>query len=173
MRKLYHERLMSEQVAINSLAFAQDHSVLSGAVHVDSLPRLAVALMAGNVNLNYIIEGGVAVRPYLRLKLTADLPLLCHRCAQIFNWHLETECQVWLAQSEAELDVWDRVADGLADAMLAEDKFDWQAWLEEEVLLALPVSPVHPDDGCLATAEQGKSERPNPFAVLATLKRQH
>ncbi|NOT18218.1 MAG: hypothetical protein HOP20_09180 [Sulfuriferula sp.] len=140
---------------------------------MDSLPRLAAALMAGDVNLNYIIEGGVAVRPYLRLKLTADLPLLCHRCAQIFKWHLDTECQVWLAQNEAELDVWDKVADGLADAMLAEDKFDWQAWLEEEVLLALPVSPVHPDDGCLATAEQGKSERPNPFAVLATLKRQH
>lgn len=164
---------MSEQVVIHSLAFAQGNSVLSGSISVDKLPRLMVALMARTANVSYIIKGGVAVRPYLRLKLSGDLPLLCHRCAQVFNWHLETECQVWLAQDEAELIAWDREADGLADAMLAEAQFDWQAWLEEEVLLALPVSPVHPDDGCSTTVEQGKSERPNPFAVLATLKRQH
>ncbi|MEQ1668897.1 MAG: DUF177 domain-containing protein [Sulfuriferula sp.] len=164
---------MSEQVVIHSLAFAQGNSVLSGSISVDKLPRLTAALMARAANVSYIIKGGVAVRPYLRLKLSGDLPLLCHRCAQVFTWHLETECQVWLAQDEAELMAWDREADGLADAMLAEAQFDWQAWLEEEVLLALPVSPVHPDDGCSATAEQGKSERPNPFAVLAALKRQH
>lgn len=164
---------MSEQVVIDSLAFAQGNSVLSGSIGVDKLPRLMAALVARAANVSYIIKGGVAVRPYLRLKLSGDLPLLCHRCAQVFTWHLETECQVWLAHDEAELMAWDREADGLADAMVAEAQFDWQAWLEEEVLLALPVSPVHPDDGCSAIAEQGKSERPNPFAVLATLKRQH
>jgi uncharacterized protein len=173
MGKLYHERLMSEQVVIDSLAFAQGNCVSSGNISVENLPRLRDALMARAANVSYVIEGGVAVRPYLRLKLSGDLPLLCHRCAQVFNWHLDTECQVWLAQNVDELTAWDREADGLADAMLAEVKFDWQAWLEEEVLLALPVSPVHPDDGCSAIAEQGNNERPNPFAALAALKRQH
>mgnify|MGYP002795029705 CR=1 FL=1 len=158
---------------MDSLAFALNKSIMNGAVTADMIPRLMDAVIGDVINLSYTIKGGVKVRPYLALSLSGDLSLLCQRCAQPYLWHLELECQVWLAQDESELGTWDREADGLADAMLADEEFDWQAWLEEEVLLALPVSPVHPNDGCPELAGQGKSERPNPFAVLAALKRQH
>ncbi|WP_189941785.1 YceD family protein [Sulfuriferula thiophila] len=146
---------------------------MNGVITVGELPRLMEATMSDVGTLSYIMTGGVNVRPYLSLKINGDLSLLCQRCARPFLWHLQLECLVWLAHDERELDAWDREADGLADAMLADERFDWQAWLEEEVLLALPVSPVHPNDGCPDLAGQGKSERPNPFAVLAALKRQH
>lgn len=164
---------MSEQAVIDSLAFARNKSTMNGVITVGELPRLMEATMSDVGTLSYIMTGGVNVRPYLSLKINGDLSLLCQRCAQPFLWHLQLECLVWLAHDERELDAWDREADGLADAMLADERFDWQAWLEEEVLLALPVSPVHPNDGCPDLAGQGKSERPNPFAVLAALKRQH
>lgn len=164
---------MSEQAVIDSLAFARNKSTMNGVITVGELPRLMEATMSDVGTLSYIMTGGVNVRPYLSLKINGDLSLLCQRCAQPFLWHLQVECLVWLAHDERELDAWDREADGLADAMLADERFDWQAWLEEEVLLALPVSPVHPNDGCPDLAGQGKSERPNPFAVLAALKRQH
>ncbi|ARU31633.1 hypothetical protein CAP31_08025 [Sulfuriferula sp. AH1] len=164
---------MSEQAVIDSLAFARNKSTINGVISVGKLSRLKDAVMDDASSLGYTIEGGVNVRPYLLLKVASDLSLLCQRCAQPLSWHLNLECQVWLAQDERELDAWDREADGLADAMLADEQFDWQVWLEEEVLLALPVSPVHPNDGCPELAGQGKSERPNPFAVLAALKRQH
>ena len=164
---------MSEQAVIDSLAFARNKSTVHGVINTGKLSRLMDATMSDAGTLSYIITGGMKVRPYLILKVSGDLSLLCQRCAQPFLWHLALECQVWLAQDERELDAWDREADGLADAMLADEQFDWQAWLEEEVLLALPVSPVHPNDGCPELAGQGQSERPNPFAVLAALKRQH
>jgi uncharacterized protein len=164
---------MSEQAVIDSLAFARNKSTISGVIAVGELPRLVAAVMSDAGGLSYTVSGNVDVRPYLSLKASGDLSLLCQRCAQPFLWHLDLECQVWLAQDERELDAWDREADGLADAMLADERFDWQVWLEEEVLLALPVSPVHPNDGCPAPAGQGQSERPNPFAALAALKRQH
>ena len=164
---------MSEQAVIDSLAFARNKSTMNGVITVGELPRLMDATMSDVGTLSYIVAGGVNVRPYMMLKVSGDLSLLCQRCAQPFVWHVELACQVWLAQNERELDAWDREADGLADAMLADVQFNWQAWLEEEVLLALPVSPVHPNDGCPELAGQGKSERPNPFAVLAALKRQH
>jgi len=164
---------MSEQAVIDSLAFARNKSTTSGVISVGNLPRLMDAVVNDASSLSYIIKGGVNVRPYLSLKVSGDLSLLCQRCAQPCPWHLELECLVWLAQDERELEAWDREADGLADAMLADEQFDWQAWLEEEVLLALPVSPVHPNDGCPTLVGQGQSERPNPFAALAALKRQH
>lgn len=163
---------MSEQAVIDSLAFAYDKGTINGVISVGTLPRLMDTVMA-DASLSYTMEGGVQVRPYLLLNIKGDLALLCQRCAQPCPWHLELECRVWLAQDEHELEVWDREADGLADAMLADARFDWRAWLEEEVLLALPISPVHSDDGCPANARQVDSERPNPFAALAALKRQH
>lgn len=163
---------MSEQAVMDSLAFAYDKGTMSGVISVVTLPRLMDAVMS-DASLSYTVRGGVQVRPYLSLNIRGDLSLLCQRCAQPCSWHLELECQVWLAQDEQELEAWDREADGLADAMLVDARFDWRAWLEEEVLLALPVTPVHPDDGCPTDVGQVDSERPNPFAALAALKRQH
>ena len=158
---------------MDSLAFARNKSTTDGVISVGKLPRLMDAVVNDASSLSYTIKGDVNVRPYLSLKVSGQLSLLCQRCAQTCPWHLDLECQVWLAQDENELEAWDREADGLADAMLADERFDWQAWLEEEVLLALPVSPVHPNDECPTLIGQGNSERPNPFAVLAALKRQH
>jgi uncharacterized protein len=52
--------------------------------------------------------------------------------------------------------------------LLVED-FDLLAFIEDEILMALPMSPKHevcPND-ILATLNKDK---PNPFAVLSTLK---
>ena len=44
------------------------------------------------------------------------------------------------------------------------------ALIEDEVLLGLPLAPRH--DDCRPDAiEKAKADKPNPFAVLAALKR--
>lgn len=167
---------MSEQAVIDCLAFAQDGGVLEGSVAVRDFTRLCDALADGAGDLCYRIVGGKDGhgRPCLKLQVSGKLNLRCQRCMQPLAWHVEAECRMMLARHVAELEAWDREADGLADAMLADTQFDWRNWLEEEVLLALPVSPMHPPESCpAATSGQTEDRRRYPFAVLAALKRQN
>jgi len=70
----------------------------------------------------------------------------------------------------AELDLWDRQAEGLEEAVLADGQFDWFAWLEDEILLTLPAVPVHSAEACPTDQTVQQASKPNPFAMLATLK---
>jgi uncharacterized protein len=167
---------MSEQTVIDCLAFAQDARVLEGAIALHDFTRLRDALTNSAGELRYRITGGVGRmrRRFLKLELQADLNLQCQRCLQGCIWPLVVKAQIWLARHEAELAAWDREADGLEDAMLADEQFDWMEWIEEEALLALPASPTHSGNACPAPIiEAASSKRPNPFAILAALKQKN
>jgi uncharacterized protein len=55
------------------------------------------------------------------------------------------------------------------DAILAEPEFDVLALIEDEIIMGLPLSPLHDDCGN-ALLDRAKADKPNPFALLATLK---
>jgi uncharacterized protein len=167
---------MSEQAVIDCLAFAQDARVLEGVAALQDFTRLRDALTNPAGALRYRITGGVGHmrRRFLKLELQADLELQCQRCLQDCTWPLVVKAQIWLARHEDELAAWDREADGLEDAMLADEQFDWMEWIEEEMLLALPTAPIHLDNACPASIIGAvSSKRPNPFAVLAALKQKN
>lgn len=167
---------MSEQARIDCLAFAQDSGVLEGVVAVRDFTRLCESLADSAGEIHYRIEAGLdkSGRAFMRLEAGAELQLQCQRCMQVFGWHLATSSYVFVAHNAAELDAWDRKAEGLEEAVLADSQFDWFAWLEDEILLTLPVAPIHLADACPTADQQLLSvRRPNPFATLATLKQHH
>lgn len=167
---------MSEQARIDSLAFAQDSGVLTGAVAAQDLPRLVASVAGKGGEFRYRIEAGLenSGRAYLRLEAAGWLPLHCQRCLQVFEWQFAVNSRVLIARHPSELEVWDRQADGLEDAILADHQFDWLAWLEDEVLLALPMIPVHAQNACPQSDGQILAPcRPNPFAGLAGLKQRN
>lgn len=164
---------MSEQAHIDCLAFAQDSGVLDGVVAVRDFTRLCDSLANDAGEFHYRIEAGLAKpgRAFMRLEAEGQLQLQCQRCMQVFVWNFTINSRVFIARHTGELEVWDREADGLEDAILADHQFDWLAWLEDEVLLALPAAPVHPAQACPQSGPQMLVERrPNPFAALAALK---
>lgn len=164
---------MSEQAHIDCLALAQDSGVLEGVVAVRGFTRLCESLADSAGELHYRIEAGLAKsdRAFMRLEAEGQLQLQCQRCMQVFDWRFAAKSRVFIARHSGELKAWDREADGLEETVLADLQFDWLAWLEDEVLLALPVVPVHPADACPQSNQQMLVERrPNPFAALAALK---
>lgn len=163
---------MSEQAHIDCLAFAQDAGMLESAVAVRDFTRLCKSLADSTGEIHYRIAAGLekSGRAFLRLEASGQLQLQCQRCMQDFGWNLATNSLVYIARDATELDLWDRQADGLEDAVLADNQFDWFAWLEDEVLLSLPAAPFHPAEVCPTDRETQTSTRPNPFDVLVTLK---
>lgn len=112
------------------------------------------------------------------LHLTADtsVPLTCQRCMHV-------------VQTELHVDQWYRFV-ATEDIAMAEDdaseedllvmtpQFDLVEVLEDELLMALPLVPMHEECPVTPVFSAGaielqdeKAEKPNPFAALAQLKK--
>jgi len=72
--------------------------------------------------------------------------LECQRCLDDFAWGFDVATDVLLAHDEAELAALD--ADSSLEVVLADGTVDPRALVEDELVLALPFAPRHPDDAC-------------------------
>ena len=64
--------------------------------------------------------------------------------------------------------------DEATDYVVAESPLDVRALIEDEIILALPISPRHAPGECgesAATPATASADKPSPFAALARLKR--
>lgn len=158
----------TKKLHINTLDFAQKKHTMQGELLVRDLPRVQVVTLgtsSGNI-LHYKLEGETSTLglPGIRLQLDVALQVVCQRCLEEMPLQLQLELGYAVSRdAPAELDDMDEL-----DWLEAEQNFDLAALIEDELLLALPIAPVH-DFPCNqhATTSGGK---PNPFAVLKDLK---
>lgn len=147
------------QATFDNLQLARSGGVREADVALAALPRLEAELAEREGSVHYRIEGFTeAGRPALRLTVAGILPLRCQRCMQPFPWPLAGESRVLVARDEAELERWESRCEGdhaLLDAVLAEPRVDVLQFVEDEILLSLPVSPRHPE-GCAGSASADK-----------------
>lgn len=181
-------------------AFIESGEPMAGAVPVVDLPRVAAGL-AKDVDLTALpaIEWSAQGRqvaqrvggPQLWLDLTAhgELAWECQRCLHAVTLPLTVERSLRFVKDEAaaaELD-----ADLDDDVLALSRQFDLMALIEDELIMAQPLVPRHEtcpsdvvklmhSDEEVAVPGQGVSSdgdaatasgRPNPFAVLASLKK--
>jgi uncharacterized protein len=145
---------MSEQVVIDSLAFAGKAESLHGKIPVSSLTRLHDALYSTRGEIEFDVRGGTNSmgRPVLRLHISGEVQLQCQRCLEEMDFPLAIDSDLLLARDEAELAGLDENEEG-PDAILAEAEMDVGALIEDEVLLAIPMSPRHPAGACSAKGD--------------------
>ncbi|GLS05476.1 hypothetical protein GCM10007860_26300 [Chitiniphilus shinanonensis] len=104
----------------------------------------------------------------MHLDVSGELHLVCQRCLQPMTWPVAVKTELTQFSDEATLDEAEEQDEDL-EGMLVDPALDIDALVEEEVLLAVPFAPRH--DACEGTSGTAdKADKPNPFAVLATLK---
>lgn len=122
----------------------------------------------------------------LRVKIRTALHLECQRCLEGFLQKIDISAQFVLLESHQEVE--DFPIDNFdEDALLQSDAFDLMELIEDEVLLALPLVPKHPQGECallksstgalvvaddkskIAPIESEKGHK-NPFLGLKKLK---
>ncbi len=141
---------------IDSLRFAKDGESREGHYAIAALPRLVKMLVIPEGDLYYRLEGTVELgRPQLCLTVKAVLSLDCQRCLQPMQQDLQLRSCVGVARNEAELARWDAIdlesGGAMVDAMLVEARMSVQDFVEDEVLLGLPVAFSHPEGECPET----------------------
>lgn len=160
---------MSQQIVIDSLAFAREKGSLQGELQVASLSRVLDALAESAGSLAYRVEGRKSARDraQLLLQVSGVLLLQCQRCLDGIEFKVEINSLLELVEDESDL-TQEELEDDSRDFLPAQKEFDVVALIEDEVILALPSAPRH--ESC-ATPEAGcGGAKPSPFAVLAGLK---
>jgi DUF177 domain-containing protein len=135
---------------LDAMRLARERGVAAGRVDAHRLPRVADVLADGPAEVAWRIEGSAdaAGRPTLAIELAGAVPLTCQRCLDPFEWPVDQRTDVLLARDERELAALD--ADSSAEVVLAAAPLDPLTLVEDELVLALPFAPRHPDDACAA-----------------------
>jgi uncharacterized protein len=109
--------------------------------------------------------------------IKTSLTLTCQRCNQTFVQAFEVQTK--FCPVTAKVDV-DELPDAYEPVELDENgEVELHTLVEDELLLALPIVPMHDDAECPQSSKamvygeiEPADERPNPFAILNSLKRE-
>jgi len=166
-------------------AFAQAGAELQGQSPLSQWPRLLDEQMAGTQTQEHLVRwhlqgqltpvtGGPS-RIGMLLTAEVDLPMQCQRCLTPVVETVKTERAFVFVADETTAEAMDEESE--EDVLVISRDFDALSLVEDELILALPLVPRHevcPQDlpvGAADEAFEAASQRPNPFAALAALKK--
>jgi uncharacterized protein len=167
---------------LDVLAFARDAVCLQGESGLADWPRLALeqhgdSLAAGAVI--WQLEGRTVSQPSgadticLDLRASLQLPMQCQRCLTPVLKTVKAERIFWFVADEATAAALDDEAE--EDILVISRDFDALALVEDELILSLPLVPLHelcPEVVPMSAVDPEFEEaaaRPNPFGALAGL----
>jgi uncharacterized protein len=164
---------MSEQAVVDNLEFARHGAVLRGSLAIAELDRLQELLLSSQGSLHYTLSGktGTKGESLLECGIDGKLVLRCQRCLEALEYPLHVVSTLRVVKGLTQFDeVGDE--DEAVDSIPASTAMDVSALIEEEILLNLPISPLHAPGACREQvgAKSVKDERTNPFGALAALK---
>lgn len=170
--------------SLNLQALAASGEPLVGVMPLQKLERLAqesIGLQPGlmvNWQAAAELRVGSTGQPdtWLHLEANTTVPMTCQRCMgavqtplQIDQWYrFVASEEIAMAEDDASEE----------DLLVMAPQFDLLALLEDELLMALPLVPMHevcPVAPLLSASDLGgdvdEEARPHPFAALAQLKK--
>jgi uncharacterized protein len=165
-------------------AFAAEGAELGGAWPLSTLERVSESAApesppAADDVANWRVRGeqttapGGGVEAWLHLDASAALDVTCQRCLQPVHVPLDVHRRILFVpggeDAAAALD-----AEREEDVLPLTRALDLRELIEDELLLALPLVPVHalcPAPLAAPSSDENDAAAPNPFAVLAGLKR--
>jgi uncharacterized protein len=162
---------MFESVTFEPASLARQQGSLAGELGPGNLEGLRDLLFSPDQGvIGYRVEAQTSIRgnPLLRIKLQGWLVLACQRCLEGYRFDLDVTDELELVKSEVDLPALETEETG-RDAIVDPGQMDLGQLLQEEILLALPLTPVHPEGACAPPQDASRSVG-HPFAALARLK---
>lgn len=162
---------MTAQPIINSIEFARKALEFHDTIAVSQFSRLHDALSSNESVLDWQLQGEVNSegKPVLHLRVQGSLNLTCQRCLESLEFNLNVNSDFIVVANEADLPPEDEDVDE-RDYLVADAQMQVAELIEDEVLLALPYAQKHDSGSCGASGNVDELKKPNPFAVLQSLK---
>lgn len=152
--------------------FVRSGEKLSGMLAASDLDRLRQQLAGQEASgqsgqVHYEVAGVVTERGHdaLDLAVRGTVALTCQRCLEPVQVAFDSHRRIIFA---AQADTLDAVYDAEdTDVVEAVDTLDVVELIEDEVLLSLPMAPMHAADACQAAQGDENAPAESPFAALA------
>jgi len=166
---------------LNLAALAQEGQPLSGQSALSELTRLAadvpaeapvVPPVAWSALAEWRARPGASDQLWLRLQAQAQVPLPCQRCLAPEIESVEVDRWFRFVETEEQAEAEDE--DSEEDLLVMVPQFDLLALLEDELIMSLPLVPMHaqcPQPPVLSAGQQEAPEPAHPFAALAQLRK--
>jgi uncharacterized protein len=159
---------------LDLLASADAGRLLRGSIPLARLERVLPVLGSSDGELQVQLEFGKAPdgTRFLSGTICGAVELQCQRCLGLLRLPLDLEFRLGIVRSHAEARALHECYEPL---LVGSEPVQIADIVSDEVLLALPLVPVHADEGkCNEFVKdyqpQRQAERENPFAMLAELK---
>lgn len=169
---------------LNIQALAQEGTPLIEITPLQDLARLAeeAQQLAPDAAVSWQalaeLRPGSGAEPdvWLHLQAKTSVPLVCQRCMGVVATPLEVD--QWYRFVATEDIAMEQDDESEEDLLVMAPQFDLLAVLEDELLMALPLVPMHDECPVAPLMQAGEDEladsgdeKPNPFAALAQLKK--
>lgn len=168
---------------LNLAAFAKAHAALQGDERLAHFERLLEESRDPDAatRVRYAAQGEIrhdaagAEQVWLRLSAEVTLSLVCQRCLEHASTAVAFERDFRFVATEAQAALEDEVSE--EDVLVISRSFDLLELVEDELLMALPATPMH--SACPRTLKlqvadpdfvDTPPEKSNPFAVLQEIK---
>jgi uncharacterized protein len=153
---------------------AEAGRMLAGRIALAELERVVPLVVSRESELGVSLQLGIDQEGtrYLSGTIRGVLELQCQRCLEPMEYPLAIKFRLGLVRDQ---DAADRLAERYEPLIVTQEPASVADVISDEVLLALPIAPVHADPGKCheVTADYSESsgpQRSNPFIVLEQLK---
>jgi uncharacterized protein len=159
---------------INLLRLADQGAEMAGVMDIADMSRLEPSLVSSAHKAEVSLQFGIDVEKlrYVKGHIKAKLALVCQRCLQPMDYVIDDEISLSPVFSEKDAN---ELPSCYESVMI--DNHDMQsltALIEDELILRMPIVALHDVQDCpvkIMTKEITEEAAPNPFAVLADLKK--
>jgi len=161
--------------------FAKEQGALHGALSLAVLDRLAQESSNAEARVQYAVSAAMRPdaagmdEPWLQLEASTVLRLTCQRCLGPADLPVEFNRSFRFVATEELAEVEDEESE--EDVLVLSKHFNLQELIEDELLMAMPLVPMHGQcpqavrlEAVDADFDASPAEKPNPFAVLEKLK---
>jgi uncharacterized protein len=146
---------MFEPSEIDPLRFCRQALRWETESALGGFPRLLESFSGGVLRCR--VTGRIAQHAgcVLHVEIRGELELTCQRCLGAMTQDIAIERDIYLARNEAELERRDADPESSGDVILLEPKMSLVELVEDEVLLGLPLTPMHAPGVCVIPVDFG------------------
>ncbi len=156
---------------VDSVQFAKQHKVVRCSVPVSEFKRLAQLVLDKDGEFDVRLEGfeDAEGRPCLRLHVDGSMTVACQRCLEPLALEIASDRSFVLVEREQDLTDLSEEADNV-ESLLADTKLDVLVLAEDEILLQIPMAPMHAESSCVRPQWSGDARNEgSAFSELSAL----
>ncbi len=160
-------------ISIDPVKFAVSGESISGAIMLKDMQRLVDLVNTDNGSINYELTFSMNEKRIVTVigNIKSELTVTCQRCLDDMKISVKNIVSIGIINKEEELE---DLNEDLDPYQAEKGKISLLKLIEDEILLGLPLVPLHEVADCPATEslQEYAATKENPFAVLKSLKQQ-